>query len=189
MRKPTLWNLVLAGVLAGTGLAAGRSGAVAADDVFRWVDDKGVVHFSDKPPAPDAKPVQLPQLQTFKSGTPPPLPPSTSTGAAPVAAAGSEVSIVAPAQEETIRDAEGHVSVSVNAQLPPGCGLVYYLDGAAQNAAATPSTAFLLNGVERGEHQIAVAMVAVDGHELARSGSVTIFMKPPDVGMSAKKAH
>lgn len=28
-----------------------QAGALAADEIYRWVDDDGVVHFSDKPPA------------------------------------------------------------------------------------------------------------------------------------------
>ncbi|MBL6751603.1 MAG: DUF4124 domain-containing protein [Nevskia sp.] len=182
MRRP----IVVSWGLAAACLAAGWSLGVAAD-VFRWVDKDGVVHYSDKPPAPDAKPAELPQLQTFKSGTLPQLPDGAPATAAPAQpAAPATVTIVAPAQQETIRDAERHVSVSVNAPVTGGNGLVYYLDGAAQNDSPTQSTAFLLSGVERGEHTIAVALVGPDGHEIARSASTTIYMKPPTVGMTKK---
>ena len=71
------------------------------------------------------------------------------------------------------------MSVNVSGEVQSGQGLVYYLDGTAQNTAPTPSTAYLLTGVERGEHSIAVALVGADGQEVARSAAVTIHMKPP----------
>ncbi len=143
-------------------------------DVYRWTDDKGVVHYTDKPPAGNAKPVELPKLQTYKPGaTPAPsATPDDDAAAAPVAA--SSIAIVTPQPEETIRDSEGKVSVVVNAAVETGQGLVYYLDGKAQNE-PTPSTGYLLLGVERGEHQISAALVAADGRELARAGPVKFY--------------
>lgn len=156
----------------------------ALADVYRWVDKDGVVHYSDKAPTPDAKPAELPQLQTYRPGSPPPLAAEPAKAAAAVPAS---LSITSPAQEETIRDTDGKFTVTVAAALGNGEGLVYYLDGAAQNSTPTPSQAFLFSGVDRGEHQLAVAQVGADGHEIARSAAVTIFMKQPDVGMSAPK--
>ncbi len=43
----------------------------AAGDVYRWVDSSGVVHYSDKPQAPNDKPAVLPHLQTYAPGAPP----------------------------------------------------------------------------------------------------------------------
>lgn len=174
-------------LLAAVALAQGAD--APSKDVYRWVDENGVVHYSDKPPAPGAQPAQLPQLQTYKAGSTPPLPQSVPNAPPAVslpAPAPGEVTITAPGPQETIRDAEGHISVAVNAQVPPGGGLVYYLDSAAQNDTPTPSTAFMLNGVQRGEHQIAVALVGPGGNEIARSAAVTVFMMPPRAGMGGK---
>ncbi|MDR3416986.1 MAG: DUF4124 domain-containing protein [Nevskia sp.] len=157
------------------------SATAAAGDVYRWVDGNGVVHYSDKPQAPSDKPAALPQLQTFKPGNPPsgfatPPPAAAKNGAT---AAADAIAIVSPAPDETIRDADGKFTVSVNVNLREGEGLVYYLDGNAVNAQPTPSTAFLYSGVDRGEHSVTVAMVGADGHEVARAATVTIHMKPP----------
>ena len=161
---------------------AGLSLAAAADDIYRWTDSNGVVHYSDKPQAPTDKPVALPNLQTYThGGTPPgfaPVP-QPAPRAAAAADSGTSVSIVSPAADETIRDAEGKFTVSVNAQVGSGQGLVYYLDGGAVNTEPTPSTAWLYTGVERGDHSLAVAMVDTGGHELGRSAPVTIHMMPP----------
>jgi hypothetical protein len=144
-----------------------------------------VVHYADKPQNPGDQPVQLPKLQTYKSGTAPPgfagsadtAATAAPAAAAPAAAAG--IAITAPEADETIRDAEGKVEVSVSAQPARGQGLVYYLDGTAQNATPTPSTAYLMTGVERGDHSISVALVGPDGQEVSRSSGVTIHMMPP----------
>lgn len=151
--------------------------ATVQADVYRWVDRDGVVHYGDRPQAADAKPAQLPPLQTYPAGSAPPLP--DTTAAAP--AARPSVSISSPAPDETIRENSGQLGVRVEARLQPGQGLLYYLDGVAQNASPTPSTAFMLTGVERGEHSISVAVVDAGGTELGRSEAVTVHFKPPSV--------
>ncbi|MDI3260650.1 MAG: DUF4124 domain-containing protein [Sinobacteraceae bacterium] len=153
--------------------------AAAAADVYRWVDKDGVVHYSDKPPTPDAQPAQLPPLQTYKAGAPPEFSATAEASATPAPA--PTVKITAPPQEATIRDAEGRLDVAVAAQLEAGEGIVYYLDGTPVNPQPTPSTTFVYTGIERGEHQVAAALVGADGRVLARSAPVTIYMKPPMV--------
>jgi hypothetical protein len=142
-------------------------------DVYRWTDPNGVVHYADKPLVPEAKPATLPALQTYQAGSPPPL---IGAGAAAPAAAG--ISISAPAAEEIIRDANGRLTIEVAATPAAGQGVIYYLDGTAQNSTPTPSTALLLNTVARGTHVISAALVDAGGHELARAAPVTITVKP-----------
>jgi len=155
--------------------------AAAAGDVYRWVDSNGVVHYADKPQNPTDKPASLPQLQTYAPGAAPKgfvsAPDGSSSPARPAAAA---ISISSPAPDETIRDAEGKFTVTVAASPGPGEGLIYYLDGTAQNQQPTPSTALLYSGVERGQHTVSAALIGGNGTELARSAAVTINMKPPD---------
>jgi S-formylglutathione hydrolase FrmB len=183
MRKSIVVKMMLAA------LAAAAPGLGAASDVYRWTDKDGVVHYSDKPLAPDAKPAELPPLQTFKpSGAPAVQTAPGAPSSAPAADGG--VTITAPAAEETIRDSQGTVTVNVTAS-PGNGGLIYYLDGAAQNPSPTPSTAFLLNGVERGAHKLAVALVGPDGSEITRSATINFYVMPPRVGMSpaTRKPH
>ena len=63
-RKLRRATAVLAGVLAGMGGAAAVPGADSGA-VYRWTDDRGVVHFSDSPPErppPDTRVMPLPRL-------------------------------------------------------------------------------------------------------------------------------
>ena len=150
----------------------------AAGDVYRWVDSSGVVHYTDKPQTPTDKPAALPHLQTYTPSAPP-AGFAPAQGGAGAQAPAALISIASPAPDETIRDAEGNLSVTVDADLQPGQGLIFYLDGSAANEQPTPSTAFLYTGVERGEHTVSAALVGGNGEELARSEPVTIHMKPP----------
>ncbi len=154
--------------------------AAAAGDVYRWVDSSGVVHYSDKPQAPNDKPAVLPHLQTYAPGAAPSAfaQDAAAAGTGPAAAA---IAITSPEPDETIRDAEGKFTVTVSANPQHGEGLVFYLDGTAQNAQPTPSTAFLYSAVERGDHSVSAALVAGNGKELARTEAVTIHMKPPSL--------
>jgi len=155
--------------------------AAAPTDVYRWVDANGVVHYSDKPQNPGDKPVSLPHLQTYAPGAAPAGFVSPADDSGPAKPVKLSVSISSPAPDETIRDAEGKFTVTVAATPGPGEGLIYYLDGTAQNQQPTPSTALLYSGVERGQHTVSAALVGGNGTELARSAAVTINMMPPSV--------
>lgn len=157
--------------------------ALARDEVYRWVDKGGVIHYGAQPPSKDAKPASLPPIQTYshRAGNQA-LPLSGEAAAKPIAAAGlKEVRILAPVQDEIFRDAQGAINVSaaVLPALPEGAGLVFYLDGAAKNAKPTAATSMIFNAVERGEHTVTVAVVDAAGKELKRAAPVTFFTKPP----------
>jgi hypothetical protein len=153
--------------------------AAAAGDVYRWVDSNGVVHYSDKPLAPNDKPAALPHLQTYAPGAAPTGFAPAPGGAAAAKPAGPAITIASPAPDETIRDAEGKFTVTVNAELQSGEGLIFFLDGSPENPQPTPSTAFLYTGVERGEHSVSAALIGAGGEELARTEAVAIHVKPP----------
>lgn len=161
----------------------------AADAVYRWVDKDGVVHYSAQPPNKDAKPAALPPLQTYshKSG-----PQNLPDGAAlaqsaapttPEAAPPPELRITGPAPDEVFRDPQGLVPVAVSVKpfMPMEGGLVFYLDGSAQNSKPWASTSYTLVGVERGEHRVAVALVDRQGKEVTRSAAITFYAKPPSI--------
>lgn len=178
MRKALVCSLLLASLPAVAG-------------VYRWTDDKGVVHYSDAAPSPTAKPADLPALQTFDSKSLAKGAPVGSVGsssdtqaaapaAAPAASTGSRPVITSPENEATLRDTSGQITVSVNA--PDGSSLVYYLDGTAQSD-PTPSTSFLIENVERGTHTLEVATVGSNGKEIARSAKVTVYYMPPRTNM------
>ncbi|MGH8516931.1 MAG: DUF4124 domain-containing protein [Panacagrimonas sp.] len=174
--------VVLIGSLAST--------ATLAAEVYRHVDQDGVVHYSDQPPTKGAKPIVLPPIQVVgplggpTAGSSPAAAAVVDpdmTGAAPLS-----VSIMSPTADETFRgdDRLLPVSVRMNQPLPDGYGLLYLLDGAAQNAEPTRALNHTLEGVERGEHTVVVATVDGSGREVARTAPVIVHMKPPTVQLT-----
>lgn len=163
-------------------LALAAAPLAAKDEVYRWVDAEGIVHYGSKPPSKDAKPVELPPLQTYKSGHSPGLPPAASRiPSSPPAAESLSLRITAPVQDETFRDPQGLVSVSVEVTpaLPPGAAFRFYLDGVVQNKQPWAAPGYTFTEVERGEHSVSVAVVAGDGTELRRSPAVRFYQMPP----------
>lgn len=164
-------------------LAAALTGlpAWAGDEVYRWVDKDGVVHYGAQPPNKDAKPAALPDIQTYSHrASNKALPVAPVDASAKPFAGVKELRITAPVQDEIFRDpvAGIGVSVAVVPALPPGTGIVFYLDGAAKNARPSPSTSMVFNAVERGEHTVVAAVVDAAGKELSRSPPVTFHSKP-----------
>lgn len=154
-----------------------------ADQVYRWVDANGVIHYTDEPPQKDLKPVELPPLQSISaqkidSALPPPSGAPSRTASA-ASSSGLEVRLTAPKPDETIRGAERIVPVAVafNRPLPEGARLVYLLDGNPMQTTSASSSE--LSGVDRGTHLVAVAVVDGSGKELARSAPVIVHVKPP----------
>lgn len=165
-------------------LAVVAASALAVDPIYRWVDNSGVIHYGTQPPSKDSQPATLPQIQTYSHGatnTALPVSPNDLLAKATPSADIKEVRILTPAKDQTFRDAQGVISVSATVlpSLPEGAGVVFYLDGAAKNAKSSVSTSMTLNGVERGEHTVTVAVVDSAGKELKRALPVTFYVMPP----------
>ena len=160
----------------------------AKDQVYKWVDKDGVVHYSSQPPNDNAQPAKLPPLQTYKGGTNPNLNKFQAPNKAGNVSVGSTIEIVTPSSDETFRggDAVVPIAVMVTPQLAEGQKLVYLLDGAPASPPTT-NTSYALRGVDRGMHTVSVTMVDAAGETLATSASVTIHMKPPTVDSKPAK--
>jgi hypothetical protein len=160
----------------------------AKDQVYKWVDKDGVVHYSSTPPAEGAQPARLPPVQTYKGGTKPPLEKFAKPTAKGNVSAGSQIEVVTPSSDETFRGGERVVPVAVlvTPQLSEAQKLVYLLDGTPASP-PTSDTSFALTGVDRGTHTVSVSLVdANTGETLATSSGVTFHMKPPIADQGGK---
>lgn len=161
----------------------------AAAPVYRYVDADGVVHYTDKPPTPDARPIELKPVQTVGSRPAPgeaAIPTAPGNPPAAESAARIEVGITAPTADETLRGDDGRLPVSLilGSPIPDGAGLLYLLDGRAQNAAPTRALSFTMENVERGSHLIGARLVDRAGRELGAATPVIVHMKPPTVSQA-----
>ncbi|MDE2148792.1 MAG: DUF4124 domain-containing protein [Gammaproteobacteria bacterium] len=171
-------SLLVIGVFS---LAAGAG--AGADQIYRWVDANGVVHYSDKPATQNAKPATLPPLQTFHGGVTEDPFANTSAPASAASTAGKVPApvITQPSDQETNRDGLARIDIAVQVALAPGQGLIYTLDGTPQNKTPTQAMQYQLSGVDRGTHSVGVELTDADGKVIARAKPVTIYMKPPRI--------
>lgn len=153
-----------------------------AQEVWRWVDENGVVHFEDRP-RPGAERIELSGPQTF---TPPPIPERrTEEPAAPEpepAPGYTGFSIVAPAAGETLWNIGGQLPVQLDIQpgLRSGHRLQVYFDG--QRREDVPqATQFVLPEVWRGEHQLRAAIVDGQGREVASTATITFYVQQASI--------
>jgi len=160
-------------VLAAT-LLVWTTGLSAA--IYKSVDAQGNIVYTDEP-AGNGKPLDLPPLST--------IPPPKYTPSRPSAKSGdsgnayTKINIVSPTQEATLRDNTGDVPVS--AGLEPslnsaaGHRFQFYLDGQTQGE-PTKSSRIVITNVDRGAHNVAVAVVDGKGNEVTRSNPVLFHL-------------
>jgi hypothetical protein len=151
------------------------------NQVYKWVDEQGVVHYTDKPPSEGAQPTRLPALQTYKGGTNPSLNRFDKRGGrSGGGAAPANIDIVTPSHDETFRDRTVPVAVMVTPQLKAGQKLVYLLDGVPVSE-PTDQTSYAMTDVDRGTHTVGVTIIDEAGNEHGSAPPVTVHVKPPQV--------
>jgi len=161
-------------------LAAG----VVMAQAYRWVDEDGVVHFSDRP-VEGAERIFLPEQNrgTRRVFAPPP-PPAQDDDAEqsqPEVFAYEIIEVVAPAPEETLWNIESvlNVSLRVVPALRQGDQVRVYFDGEAR---MVNGTNFQIEEVYRGVHNIQVEIVDSTGKLMVRSLPNRFYVQQNSIG-------
>ena len=161
--------LLVVGLLAATAAAA---------QAYRWVDENGVVHYSDRP-QPGAEQIVLPESNT------------TTVRRFPQAAAGEDeqeaveeeqpfryesIEIASPAPEETLWNIEGvlNVSVALTPALQAGHQVRVYFDGEPR---MVTGTSFQIQEVWRGVHNVQVEVLNAGGELMIRSRTNRFYVQ------------
>ena len=151
------------------------AGAVMAQ-AYKWVDEDGVVHFSDTP-VEGAERIDLPTESRPRRQVTPSV--TSSAAVATSSATTAEepttvfkydsIEIVAPAPEETLWNIEGvlNVALRVSPGLRPEDRVRVYLDG--EESLVTSSSSFQIQEVWRGVHNIQAEIVDSTGKLMGRS--------------------
>lgn len=175
-------------VLACVGSVMLGSGAFAATTVYRSVDANGNVVFTDRPPrageATETVEIRAPNSISRPEES---APPAAGTEAWEWDMQAGEdadqtpfsyvaLAIVAPANDEGIRQNDGNVTViaSVEPGLREGDQIQVLLDG--QYIAAAAGTSITLTEVERGTHTLEAQVVDESGAVLLTSQPVTFHL-------------
>lgn len=144
---------------------------IAGADVWRWVDEDGVVHFSDTP-REGAEQVDVSEAsrttgaRVFTNTAP------ATTGSEPAAEEAAfkydSLSVASPAAEETLWNIEGTLSVSLalSPGLQSGHKVRVYFNGEPR---MVNSTSFTIDEVWRGVHNIQAEVLDETGRLMIRS--------------------
>ncbi len=141
-------------------------------DVYRWKDDEGNIIFSDTPQE-GAEKIELKETTVV----PALKPPRKTEVRSPAPARGyTSITITSPSHEQTLRNVQNvSVRVAVQPGLRDGDRVQLYVDGAAYGDPAV-KTEFVIEQAERGEHQLAAAVLDNQGRELKRSENVVFYL-------------
>jgi hypothetical protein len=152
-----------------------------AEDIYKWEDESGQVHYSDVP-RDGAEEVEVAPIQTFSA----PAVASNDAAAADETEAEPEVdeaydslAITSPRMEETIWNTGGTVTVkmSLDPSLRTGHSLRLYMDD--QQVAELPPrvTSIRLSAVERGSHTLRAEVRDGRSRMLMKSDQVKFHFK------------
>lgn len=146
--------------------------AAATADVWRWVDDDGVVHFSDTP-VDGAERIDVSEASRTTGARVYTPPPQIGDDSEAIPEEQEEfryenLEIVSPAAEETLWNIEGTLSVSLalTPGLQSGHQVRAYFNGEPR---MVNSTSFTIDEVWRGVHNIQVEVLDETGTLMIRS--------------------
>lgn len=157
--------------------------ALASQTVWKWVDDKGVTHYSDRS-VPGATRMEVSggkSSSSASSGSSFDPPPEAAAAAEPVDAY-TEFTIWQPADGETIANSGGAVTVGIRLEpgLKPGHSLFLYMDGKLVQGFPENALSFDLQDVARGTHSV-IAVINGGSKRVQESASVTFFVRQESV--------
>ena len=147
---------------------------------YRWVDEDGVVHYSDRPREgaeqivlPKQNTVSVPRRQTPSQATQT-EPAEDDSPAEPFRYTSLE--ITSPAAEETLWNIEGVLNVSLNVQpaLQPGHQVRVFFDGEPQ---MVDGTSFQIQEVWRGVHNVQAEILDETGKMMTRSRTNRFYVQ------------
>lgn len=140
--------------------------------VYVWRNEQGVLVFSDSP-KPGAEVVEVKEPNAIKSS----IDTSILDITPKVIDNNYQVEIIQPENQATVRDNTGSVYVSgrIKPVFKRGHKIQLYLDEQPYDKPQTHSM-FVLRNIDRGEHQINMALIDDKGKVIATSPSVTFYM-------------
>jgi Domain of unknown function (DUF4124) len=155
------------------GLVLLLAASAALAQAYRWVDENGVVHYSDRP-RPGAEEVELetaPAISVPRPRAATPSRPGTADDDAKDRAAApayQSLAVASPGAEETLWNIGGVLDVTLDLQpaLQPGHQVRVYFDGTPRTVNGTQ---FQLEDVYRGVHNLQAEVVDQAGQLMIRS--------------------
>lgn len=160
-------------------------------EIYRWVDEEGVVHYSDTP-RQNAEKVELPEPSVIPAPTPvqPRTTQNKDNGQQDSGTAYEVVTLSSPRPDETYQQGSTTIAVSVKThpalQVANGHRIRILVDGQPVTS-GLQTTSTSIPAPPRGTHRIAAEVLA-NGKRLAMSEQVSIHVLSPSVAEPANAA-
>ena len=150
---------------------------------YKWVDENGKVHYSDKP-VEGAEEVRLPNLPTYDSpevSLPDPAGTESEDPADSTFSYGT-FSFISPQQEQVFWNIGLKLPVQLRLQPPlrRGDRVKVFLNGELK-AGPSQSLGFTLDGVHRGTWTIRAVVEDANGNTVANAGPVKFFVRQTSI--------
>lgn len=162
------------------GVALLLAASLALAQAYRWVDEDGVVHYSDQP-HPGAEEVELESAPAINMPAP-----RRAAGAGAAASTTDDsqqpadgydsLTVASPAAEETLWNIGGVLNVSLDLQpaLQSGHQVRVFFDGTPQQV---NGTRFQLQEVWRGAHNLQAEVLDENGQLMIRSEPIRFYVQ------------
>ena len=152
--------------------------------IYKWKDEKGVVHFSDQSVPGAEKIITAPPAGTRSSGRtieqsqPPPSPGK----ATPNALNPTTFALLAPTPEQTFfGDDVIPVQLALEPALGPDQNITWHLNGKQLVEQGRASMQFSLQGLDRGAYVIAATLTDATTGESKTTPPVSFFVRQPSL--------
>jgi hypothetical protein len=152
--------------------------AMAGTTVYKWVDEKGVTHYSDQP-NPKAEKVEVQPPQSYSGGNAPASAGVSTSSGAPENAYPRCV-LSQPTPEENFQNTST-VTAKLALDLQQGHQVAVSLDGKRLTNQSPYATEFVLAGLERGTHSVTAAVLDAGGRTICTTPSVTFHVHLPSL--------
>jgi Domain of unknown function (DUF4124) len=151
--------------------------AAASATTYKWVDNKGVTHYSDRP-EPGAEIVDLRPAQTFDAPAPAGAQRPQARDQEATDAVRYQLDVWKPENNETFQNTGNIVPVRLRLEpdLQDGHAIWVYMDGKRVDGLAAGGTSFDVPNVERGTHTLTVVVADLSGKTIVSSPSITFHL-------------
>jgi len=151
-------------------------------DVYKWTDESGQLHYSDRPQE-GAERVELESAQTFPAPAVPLARPSEPPAEAETQFSYQSLTITRPAPEEVLWNIEGQLDVAIELRpaLQDGHSIRLFLDGSQVRGMRNRGTRVRLAEVYRGSHTLRAAVVDGNDRTLIESPTVRFTVRQTSI--------
>jgi hypothetical protein len=162
--------------------AAGLCSTASAAEVWKWVDAKGVTHYSDQP-IPGAVKIEVRAGNVSEARSAAPLPNAADSDSKAEQGSYRTFQIVRPTNDQSIINTGGEVAVEIGIApaLQAAHILNLYLDGSLVTGFPRNATSYALTAVPRGTHTLTAVVVDASGNTIQNAPPVMFTVRQESI--------